>query len=369
MEGLVTLVLLILAGFVALIIWLTVKAVTLSNEASEFRLRQERFEAELQGIKRSLTTVQPAPAAQPAIASSQSQAAAQALESTPPREQPATPPPIPTPVPERKPVFTPPPLTVAPAPVAQKVSPPLIQIEAPRRTAPVINWEQFMGVKLFAWIGGFALFLAVAFFVKYSFENNLISPQVRVALSFLTGIGLVIGGVALKKRDYLVTSQTLCATGTVILYAATFACHSVYKFPLFGTIPTFLLMTLITTTAFLLAVRMEAQVVAVLGLVGGFLTPVLLGSNVDNSLALFGYIALLDLGLMAVGLNRRWYYLVLLGALGTIAMQLGWVDKFFEPAKVFIAMAIFLGFDVLFMVAFGADARRRQFSPWLVAST
>ena len=30
---------------------------------------------------------------------------------------------------------------------------------------PAINWEMFMGVKLFAWIGGLALFLGVAFFV------------------------------------------------------------------------------------------------------------------------------------------------------------------------------------------------------------
>ena len=35
--------------------------------------------------------------------------------------------------------------------------------------------------------------------------------------------------------------------------------------------PTFLLMVLITATAFLLAVRLNAQVVAVLGMLGGFL--------------------------------------------------------------------------------------------------
>src|SRR5207248_5749079 len=131
----------------------------------------------------------------------------------------------------------------------------------------------------------------------------------------------------------------------------------------------FLLMTLITATAFLLAVRMEAQVVAVLGILGGFLTPVLLGSNVDNPLGLFGYIALLDLGLIAVVLNRRWNYLVLLGALGTIAMQLGWVNKFFEAGKVFVAMAIFLGFDLLFLLAFAAAARRVKSNARNAAST
>lgn len=39
-----------------------------------------------------------------------------------------------------------------------------------------------MGAKLFAWLGGLAGALAVAFFVKYSFEHDLIPPEVRVAL-------------------------------------------------------------------------------------------------------------------------------------------------------------------------------------------
>ena len=68
-------------------------------------------------------------------------------------------------------------------------------------------------------------------------------------------------------------SQTLCATGVVILYAVTFACRSIYHFDFFGPIPTFLLMVLITTTAFILAVRLNALVVAILGMFGGFLTP------------------------------------------------------------------------------------------------
>lgn len=222
-----------------------------------------------------------------------------------------------------------------------------------------------MGVKLFAWIGGLALFLGVVFFVKYSFENNLISPELRVAIGFLTGLGLLVGGFILKRKDYAVTSQTLCATGVVILYATTFACRSIYHFEFFDVGPTFALMALITTAAFLLAVRMEAQVVAVLGILGGFLTPFLISTGVDNPLGLFGYIALLDIGLIAVALHRRWHYLTLLGAVGTAVMQIGWVMEFFAVSKVFIAMAVFLGFDVLFLLAFALAARRQQSSVWM----
>ena len=263
----------------------------------------------------------------------------------------------------------PPPLPVtAPAAVreAPKESepPPIPQalIDAKERQAaipirPPIDWEQFMGAKLFAWIGGLALFLGVAFFVKYSFEHNLIPPELRVAIGFLVGLSLLVGGVLLKREENAVTAQTLCATGVLVLYTVTFACRSYYHFALFGLLPTLLLMTLITAVAFLLAVRLSAIVVAILGLAGGFLTPVLLSTGQDHPLGLFVYIALLDVGLLAVAQRQRWNALPILGAAGTALMQIGWIGTFFVPEKYFagnkvlVVMAVFAGFQALFLVA------------------
>ena len=214
-----------------------------------------------------------------------------------------------------------------------------------------------MGVKGFAWVGGFALFLGVVFFVKYSFDNNLVPPELRVAIGFLVGLGLLVGGVVMSRKDFPALSQTLCATGVVILYSVTFACRSIYHFEFFGPIPTFLLMALITTTAFLLAVRLDALVVAILGMLGGFLTPILLSTGQDNPLGLFGYIAILDAGLIFVALNRRWYFLTALAASGTALMQIGWVgeffvsEKYFAGNKILIALAVLLGFNALYLGA------------------
>src|SRR6266550_5170731 len=201
---------------------------------------------------------------------------------------------------------------MTPAPVVSKTTPKpppipqeLLEPSAPqiaRPAKPPIDWEQFMGAKLFAWIGGLALFLGIAFFVKYSFEHNLIPPELRIAIGFVVGTGLVVGGLLLKRKENAVTAQTLCATGILVLYAVTFACRGYYHFAFFGLIPTFLLMTLITAVAFLLSVRLNAIIVAVLGIAGGFLTPILLSTNQDNPLGLFGYIALLDIGLLALAL-------------------------------------------------------------------
>ena len=251
-----------------------------------------------------------------------------------------------------------------PPPIPQE----LLTSKKPQLAKPAkapIDWEQFMGAKLFAWIGGFALFLGIAFFVKYSFEHNLIPPELRIAIGFVVGAGLVVGGLLLKRKENAVTAQTLCATGILVLYAVTFACRAYYHFAFFGLIPTFLLMTLITAVAFLLSVRLNAIVVAVLGIAGGFLTPILLSTNQDNPLGLFGYIALLDIALLALAQRQRWNALPILGAIGTALMQFAWVGAFFVPEKYFagnrvlIFMAVFVGFQALFLTA-AAWAKRTE---------
>src|SRR6266513_1297422 len=271
------------------------------------------------------------------------------------------------------PVSVPPPLpvTVIPPPIPEtKPIMPIeeVRLESKAPPARTIDWEQFMGAKMFAWIGGFALFLGVAFFVKYSFEHNLIPPELRVAIGFLAGIALVGGGVALTRKENVVTAQTLCATGILILYAVTFACRSFYHFPFFGLVPTFALMSLITAAAFLLAVQLDALVVAILGIGGGFLTPVLLSTGQDNPLGLFGYIALLDIGLLAVARRKEWSWLTLLAAIGTMLMQFAWLGRFYAPEKINIAMTIFLGFAGLFVAAVGVADRTQRSSPFLSAA-
>ena len=251
-----------------------------------------------------------------------------------------------------------------------------VQTPEPKRVAPPalppgpslvdsINWEQFMGAKLFSWLGGLALFLSVAFFVKYAFDHDLIPAAVRVAIGFVFGAGLVVGGLRIPREKYAVTAQTLIAVGIVSLYAVTFSCRSIYHFEFFGPVPTFLLMALITAAAFILAVRLNAQVIAILGILGGFLTPLLLSSNADNPAGLFGYIAVLNIGLISVALHRRWFYLECLGAAGTILTIVAWAGKFYAPEKTVTAMAVCLVFCALFLAAVEVSRRLKRVSPLL----
>ncbi len=225
-----------------------------------------------QGITPAPVVVPGGEATEPAMPTEPLEPAASVAVPTP--ERAAAPPPLPAMFPHPPPVYTsvaaaatPPPATpVTPASIRGPL--PAIRPSA-RPTA--INWESFLGVKLFAWLGGFALFLGVAFFVKYSFEHNLISPFLRVMIGYGIGLGLVAGAWWMPRARHVVTVQSLTATGIVVLYADTFAAQAHYGF--LGLFSAFAIMSAITVLAFVLAVRLEAQVVAVLGWLGGFLTP------------------------------------------------------------------------------------------------
>ena len=371
MPDLALVVVLILGVPILVTVWLIVRAEKSGQRIEELARRVGELELNLLRRSKERPSV---PVAQPDVSTEpQTEAPSRAeilkrwQETVPavPKLASAAPRLVPPIQPPAKPVLTPPPISVLP-------ELPGLPLPPMRPALPQINWEQFMGVKMFAWVGGLALFLGVAFFVKYSFEHDLIPPEVRVTLGFLTGLGLLVGGVFLHRRkQYVVGAQALCATGVVILYAVTFACRSIYHFEFFGSTLTFLLMGLITATAFLVAVRLNALVVAILGILGGFLTPILLSTGVDNPLSLFGYIAILDAGLILVTLNRRWFFLAALGALGTALMQIGWVDKFFaaekyfEGNKILVALAVLIGFTVLYLAAVGWAKRRAQTNWWL----
>jgi uncharacterized membrane protein len=271
------------------------------------------------------------------------------VSSVPMAAPPLRPPPIPEPARPSFPVVAPPPLKPPPVPPAPPVAKP-------------IDWEAFLGVKLFAWIGGFVLFLGIVFLVKYSFENNLITPAMRVTIGTVLGLGLIATGRLTATRRYRVSGQSLCATGVLVLYGNIFAAHVFYH--LIELTPAFISMAVVTAGAFFLAVRMNAQVIVVLGLLGGFLTPVLLSTGVDNPTALFGYIAVLNVGVAAVALRKRWDYLVMLAAAGTVLMEFGWAARFFDPSKANVAFTVFLGFEAQFLAIFALQRRENPPENW-----
>ncbi len=375
MELLIPLFLLALVG------WLFVApAVALSRTARlrqrvedlEYRLA-ERFRQMPPPTSPPLPTAMPAP---PPPAAAETQQVVTAAQAATPVPEPlvtaaATPPASVSPP-------LPPPLPPAIEPMAQPTV--LAKESAPSQEAPVatspFSLEQFVGAKLFAWIGGVALFFGIVFFVKYAFERELISPALRVAMGYATATALMAAGYWFRQRQaYRVLTQTLSATGILAFYGVTYAAHAWYQFPAFSIGFTFALMAVITATAFITAVRAEAESVAVLGLAGGFLTPALVSSGQDQPLILFSYIALLNAGLVALAWRQTWWRLLPLGAAGTALVEWGWRQLFFssggyaEGAATWGMAAVFGGFALAFAAV--AVVKRQQSGeqpePWIAA--
>jgi uncharacterized membrane protein len=112
-------------------------------------------------------------------------------------------------------------------------------------------------------------------------------------------------------------------------------------------------MIAVTATGVLLAVRRRSQFVAILGLAGGFLTPILLATGENRAPSLFTYLALLDAGLLLASAFRGWWLTAALAGPATFAIYLGWSERFGTSDQVPVALAGAAAFATLFLVTAG----------------
>lgn len=211
--------------------------------------------------------------------------------------------------------------------------------------------ETRIGGKWFNWIGIIALCFGVAFILKSVFDNNLIGITGRILLGGAGGVALLVGAERLRARGYATYSYGLTGGGILILYLSIYAAFGFYG--LITQTPAFLLMVLVTTTAVLLAARNNAQTIAILGLIGGFLTPILLSTGTDNEIGLFTYIALLDAGVLALAYFKSWRSLNHMAFMATVLMFFGWYLAWYPagyvPSKLWLTCFFLTVFFLLFV--------------------
>ncbi len=206
--------------------------------------------------------------------------------------------------------------------------------------------ESIVGGSWFNWIGIIAITFGVAFFLKYAFESQIIGPLGRVALGGVAGLGFLAAGETLRKRGLRQYAYVLSGGGILILYLSVYAAREFYK--LIEQPPAFLLMAVVTGAAVLLAARYNALPIAVLGLIGGFLTPLLLSTGQDNQTALFTYIALLDAGVLTLAYFKSWRSLNFMAFFATVLMLTGWAFSFYETPKLWLTLFFLTVFFLLF---------------------
>jgi uncharacterized membrane protein len=234
-------------------------------------------------------------------------------------------------------------------------------------TAAALSLEERIGKRWITWLGALALFVGAAFFVELAVargwvgrNGSVLGPRFLVASVGAFGLALLVAGARCARRGLDAPAQGLTGAGLAILYAAVYAGLDTYH--LYGSGPAFVAMVGVTALGVTLAVRRDAQALAVLAVLGGVLTPVLVssGNHAHSRDILCGYLAVLDLGVLVLAAVRRWRSLDLIAFLGTWLSFGGWFLTRYDDAQQAATLAwsgVF--FTVFLAVPFAYHLRHR----------
>ncbi len=193
-------------------------------------------------------------------------------------------------------------------------------------------------------IGIGAVFLGIAFFIKYAFDNNWVSDAGRILVGLIVGISLFSLGQYLKKK-YVNFSEILCGGGIAILYFSVFAAHSYY-----GLIDSFvasILLFIVTLFTFVFGILTKNVILSVIATIGGFVTPFLVSTGNNNMLEIFSYLSLLNLGVLSISIYKKWPELVIVALFGTSINFGVWYSDFYSneflvPVLFFVAVSFLI---------------------------
>ena len=212
-----------------------------------------------------------------------------------------------------------------PAPESLEPQPAEPEDQAPRPTPPAPprdygDFERRFGTQWVVWVGGLALALGGIFLVRYSIEAGLFTPGLRIIFGAILALFLVGLGELARRRE-IVTGisqinsahipSILTAAGTTVAYADVWAAYALYNFLSPGA--AFVLLGLVAL-ATLAAALVHGPGLAGLGLVGAYVTPLLVGSTQPNYWALYVYLAVVTAAAYALARVRMWRWLAITAA-------------------------------------------------------
>ncbi|MBI1204685.1 MAG: DUF2339 domain-containing protein [Rhodopseudomonas sp.] len=184
--------------------------------------------------------------------------------------------------------------------------------------------EERFGTQWVVWIGGLALALGAIFLVRYTIEEGLLGPAVRVVLGALFAAALIAAGEWTRRGETAAhiggipgrhIPSILTAAGTVAAYATVYAAFALYGF--ISPAVAFVLLGLVAL-ATLAAALLHGPALAGLGVAGAFVTPALISTPTPNYWALYIYLAVVTGAALALARMRLWPWLAITAiALGT----------------------------------------------------
>ncbi len=154
-----------------------------------------------------------------------------------------------------------------------------------------------------------ALVMGMGFFLNMSSDQPFLGGEYgRITLAFLVGSTMLGSGLFLLGKKFNLNGEGLVGGGLLILY---FCCYAAG--PRYGIIDSawaFALMGLITVASGVISVKVNSLMIAVIGLVGGYASPHMLPTGVEQLPLFYSYIILLSVGVWLVVRVRPWQILL-----------------------------------------------------------
>ncbi|GAB2501104.1 DUF2339 domain-containing protein [Lysobacter humi (ex Lee et al. 2017)] len=223
-------------------------------------------------------------------------------------------------------------------------------------------------------VGVLVLFAGVAALLKYASDQGVLRLPIGLRLAGVALAALAALVFGWRQREIRRSFALAVQGGAVgVLLLVVFA-----AFRLYALIPAgaaFGLSVALIAGLCVLAVRQDALALAVLGVVAGFLAPIWLSTGQGDHVALFGYYAVLNAGIVAMAWRRPWRLLNVLGFVFTFGIGTAWGvlryrPEHFATTEPFLVLffAMYLALPILY-AARRAPAQRRVLDGCLVFGT
>lgn len=296
--------------------------------------------------------------AQPTADAAGTEAMARTAASAPSQSAPAPRPARPVSMEAISPGYEPPRASAgAPSTAADSASEPRHEWVPPQENAVIrAIREYFTGGNTLVRVGIVILIFGMAFLLRYVAERTRVPIELRLSGVALAAIVLLVLGwkLRVKRPGYALALQG----GAVgILYLLVFV--SLRLFSVLPASAAFVLLVFLVIFSAALAVLQSSIELAVLGIVGGFLAPVLASTGQGSHVVLFSYYAVLNAGIVGIAWFKAWRPLNLLGFAFTFVIGTAWGVLSYR-SEYFASTEPFLVLFFLFYVALAILFASRQ---------
>lgn len=263
---------------------------------------------------------------------------------------------VPAPVVEDRPIAPEPAAEPAPAAAFEtaEVTP------APEAAAPPPEpnavWKWLTGGNALVRVGVVILFFGVAFLVRYAAEHVDVPIEARLIGVAIGAIVMLVLGWRLRERagGYGLVLQ---GGGVGVLYLVVFGAFRIWKL-----VPpelAFVLLVVIALASAILAVAQDSRALAIAGVSGGFLAPILASTGQGSHVMLFGFYLVLDIGVLVIAWYKAWRALNLLAFAFTFGIGAYWGAEAYRPEHFATTEPFLIAFFLLYVAIAVLYALRR----------